>query len=123
MDESGKTVNVNLKSGEEVVISDATIQKLMVTGELVPTEYALEQNYPNPFNPSTTINFSLPKTTDVTLTIYNTLGEKITELVRSRLEAGKYSFEWNAQNIVSGIYIYELKTNNVLLTKKMVLLK
>ena len=56
MDETGKNVNVNLKSGEDVVISDATIQKLMVTRELIPADYALEQNYPNPSNPRTESN-------------------------------------------------------------------
>jgi len=123
MDETGKTVNVNLKSGEEVVISDATIQKLMVTGELIPAEYSLEQNYPNPFNPSTTIEFSITETTDATLTIYNTLGEKITELVNTRLEAGQYSFKWNAQNVATGMYIYELRTEKFISVKKMMLVK
>ena len=53
MDETGKIVNVNLKDGEDIIISDATINKLMVSGESTPSVYALEQNYPNPFNPST----------------------------------------------------------------------
>ena len=91
MDETGKTVNVNLKAGEDVVISDATIQKLMVTGELIPAVYALEQNYPNPFNPSTVIEFSLPENVgNVKLSIYNALGEKVAELVNTALVAGKY---------------------------------
>ena len=86
-------------------------------------EFALDQNYPNPFNPSTTIKFSLPEASDVTLTIYNTLGQKVTELVSAKLEAGRYSYEWNAQNVVTGMYIYELRTNNFVSVKKMVLLK
>ena len=86
-------------------------------------EFALDQNYPNPFNPNTTIKFSLPEASDVTLTIYNTLGQKITELVNAKLEAGRYSYEWNGQNVVTGMYIYELRTNNFVSVKKMVLLK
>jgi len=124
MDETGKTVNVNLKSGEEVVVSDATIQKLMVTGELVPAEYALEQNYPNPFNPSTVIEFSLPEdVSNVRLSIYNALGEKVAELVNGSLAAGKYQYQWNAQNVATGMYIYELRTSSFVSTKKMLLLK
>jgi hypothetical protein len=122
-DETGKTLNVNLKAGEDVVISDATIQKLMVTGELIPAEYALEQNYPNPFNPATTIKFSIPEATNVTLSIYNTLGEKVTELVNTKLEAGNYSYQWDAGNIATGMYIYELRTDKFVSVKKMVLLK
>jgi len=123
MDETGKTINVNLESGEDVVISDATIKKLIVTGELIPAVYVLEQNYPNPFNPSTMIQFSIPEATNVTLIIYNPLGEKITELVNTRLEAGRYSYQWEAGNVASGMYIYELRTNNFVSLKKMMLLK
>jgi hypothetical protein len=124
MDETGKTVNVNLKSGEDVVISDATIQKLMVTGELIPAVYALEQNYPNPFNPSTVIEFSLPEDVgNVKLSIYNALGEKVAELVNTALTAGKYQYQWNAKNVATGMYIYELRTDKFVSVKKMLLLK
>jgi len=124
MDETGKGVNVNLKSGEDVVISDGTIQKLMVSGELVPAQYALEQNYPNPFNPSTVIEFSLPEdVSNVKLSIYNALGEKVAELVNSSLTAGKYQYQWNAQNVATGMYIYELRTEKFVSVKKMIILK
>ena len=124
MDETGKALNQNLKKGEEVVISDATIQKLMVSGELIPTVYALEQNYPNPFNPSTVIEFSLPENVgNVKLTIYNVLGEKVAELVNTSLIAGKYSYQWNASNVATGMYIYELRTNKFVSVKKMILMK
>jgi hypothetical protein len=124
MDETGKGVNVNLKSGEEVVISDGTIQKLKVSGELLPTVYSLEQNYPNPFNPSTVIEFSLPEdVSNVKLSIYNALGEKVAELVNSSLTAGKYQYQWNAQNVATGMYIYELRTDKFVSVKKMLLLK
>ena len=124
MDETGTMVNVNLKSGEDVVISDATIQKLMVSGELIPSEYSLEQNYPNPFNPSTVIEFSLPEdVSNVKLSIYNALGEKIAELVNTALTAGKYQYQWNAQNVATGMYIYELKTEKFNAMKKMIFIK
>jgi hypothetical protein len=123
MDETGKRINENVKAGEELMISDAQITKLMVSGELLPTVYALEQNYPNPFNPSTMIEFSLPEATDVSLTIYNTLGQKITELVNGKLEAGHYNYQWNASNLATGMYIYELRTDNFVSVKKMLLMK
>jgi photosystem II stability/assembly factor-like uncharacterized protein len=86
-------------------------------------KYELEQNYPNPFNPSTTIKFSLPQNTNVILTIYNTVGQKVTELVNKNLNAGKYSINWNACGFASGIYIYELRIDKSLLVKKMLFLK
>ena len=117
-------MNANLKDGEDIVISDATIQKLMVSGELIPAEYALEQNYPNPFNPSTVIEFSLPENVgNVKLSIYNTLGEKVAELVKTALAAGRYSYQWNAKNIATGMYIYELRTDKFVAMRKMLLIK
>jgi hypothetical protein len=96
----------------------------MVSGELLPTVYALEQNYPNPFNPSTTIEFSLPEeVNNVRLSIYNVLGEKVAEVVNTSLIAGNYKFQWNGTNVASGMYIYELRTDKFVLVKKMVLLK
>ncbi|MBK9099322.1 MAG: choice-of-anchor D domain-containing protein [bacterium] len=124
MDESGKMLNTNLKSGEDVVISDATIQKLKVSGELLPTVYSLEQNYPNPFNPSTVIEFSLPEdVASVKLSIYNALGEKVAELVNTSLQAGRYQYQWNAGSVATGMYIYELRTDKFVSVKKMLLLK
>ena len=124
MDEEGKLVNVNLKNGEQVIIDNPSVIKLMVTGELIPDKYVLEQNYPNPFNPSTVIEFSLPENvSNARLSIYNILGEKITELVNSPLTAGRYQYKWIANNVASGMYIYELITEKFVSTKKMVFMK
>ena len=123
-DETGKQINIDLKSGEDVVISDGTIDKLLVSSELKPTKHTLEQNYPNPFNPSTVIEFSLPEdVSNVKLSIYNALGEKVAELVNTVLTAGKYQYQWNAENVATGIYIYELRTDNFVSVKKMLLMK
>ncbi len=122
-DETGKNINKNIKSGEQLTISNSKINKLMVTGELILDLYALKQNHPNPFNPSTVIKFSVPEVTNVTLTIYNTLGQKVTELVNTKLEAGNYSYQWNAGNVATGMYIYELRTDKFVSVKKMVFLK
>jgi len=96
----------------------------IVQVEIVPYQYELSQNYPNPFNPNTVIEFSLPEdVNNVILTIYNALGEKVAELVNTELVAGKYSFQWNAQNMATGMYIYEFRTENFVSAKKMVLMK
>ncbi len=124
MDVTGKEINVNIKSGEEITIDNENIKKLMISGELIPDKYALEQNYPNPFNPTTTIEFSLPENVkNVKVSIYNVLGEKVTELVNASLIAGKYQYQWNAINVASGVYIYELRTEKFSSIKKMILLK
>ena len=73
--------------------------------DLPPNSYALYQNYPNPFNPPTTIEFYLPKTSNVTLKIFNILGEEVATLVSEQLVAGRYTCEWDASSLSSGIYI------------------
>ena len=98
-------------------------KEIEVEVDFTPNEFVLYQNYPNPFNPSTTIKFSVPEATNVTLTIYNTLVQKVTELVDTKLEAGNYSYQWDARNLATGIYICELRTDKFVSIKKMILLK
>ena len=98
--------------------------EIEVTVDFTPKEFVLYQNYPNPFNPSTLIEFSLPENvSNVKLTIYSILGEKVAELVNTSLVAGKYSYTWNASNLESGMYIYELRTDKSVSVKKLLLLK
>lgn len=89
----------------------------------IPTNFTLDQNYPNPFNPSTQISFGLPFRSNVVLKIFNTLGEEVAELVNGSLEAGSHSFNFDASNLTSGIYIYSLQTDAGVISKKMTLIK
>ncbi len=92
-------------------------------------DYQLNQNYPNPFNPSTVISYALPKSSQVSLIIYNALGQEVARIINNENQAsGKYDYQWNAKDsfgrsLSSGIYFYQLRTNNMTLTKKMMLLK
>jgi len=88
----------------------------------MPTECQLEQNYPNPFNPSTTIRYGLPKSANVSLKIFNALGQEVVVLVNERKDAGSYSVHWNA-NVPSGIYFYRLQAGDFMETKKMILIR
>jgi len=109
-----------------VTISDTTVG---INPELfVPNKFALDQNYPNPFNPSTTIRYQLPINTQVALVIYNLMGQKVKTLVSDFQMAGYYSFTWNGRDntqrkVSSGVYIYRLITDKIIITKKMILLK
>jgi hypothetical protein len=89
----------------------------------IPSDYTLEQNYPNPFNPSTKITFGLPESSEVSLKIFNALGEEVAELVNESLEAGKYTYNFNATELTSGIYIYTLQSEKQTLSRKMILIK
>lgn len=91
--------------------------------QVIPTDFALEQNYPNPFNPETRIRFALPVKQNVTLTVYNILGQKVRTLLAQELEAGVYNVNFPAKELASGVYIYRLQTDKITLTKKMVLQK
>jgi len=89
----------------------------------IPLEFALEQNYPNPFNPATTINYSIAKAGLVSVKIYNTLGEEVMQLVNTQQQPGRYSVKFNASNLTSGIYFYQIKSGDFVSVKKMMLLK
>ncbi|MBK7631523.1 MAG: T9SS type A sorting domain-containing protein [Ignavibacteriales bacterium] len=92
--------------------------------EVVPPKvFALEQNYPNPFNPTTTIKYSVPTSGLVNLSIFNVLGEKVTDLINKEVEAGSYELNFNASNLSSGVYFYKLEAGSFTSIKKMMLIK
>ena len=89
----------------------------------LPKSFALEQNYPNPFNPSTTINYSIPKSGLVTIKIYDILGREVKTLVNEEKNAGNYNVEFNAGRLASGIYLYRMSAGSFEETKKLILIK
>lgn len=96
------------------------------TDGAIPEIFVLLPNYPNPFNPETTIKYQLPKTSEVSLLIYNLLGQLVTTLVDEKRPAGYYTVRWNGtdqhgQPVASGVYLYKFKTNEFVQTRKMIL--
>jgi hypothetical protein len=89
----------------------------------LPDGYTLGQNYPNPFNPSTEISYILPEQNFVTLKVFDVLGKEVATLVNEEKPAGKYEVDFDASTFSSGLYFYELRTENISITKKMVYLK
>jgi len=90
---------------------------------MLPTEYNLYQNYPNPFNPVTTIKYDIVKAQDVKVTVFDILGIEIATLVNEQQKPGSYQVKWDALNVSSGIYFYQLRTKEFIDTRKMILLK
>ena len=90
---------------------------------VLPQEYTLSQNYPNPFNPSTQIQYALPEATQVTLEVFNSLGQKVMELVNSHQSAGYHTTTFDASGLSSGVYLYKLTTPSFSQTNKMLLIK
>ncbi len=113
------------------VCNDGTVMKLqdnILVGvsnnqNNIPGNYTLEQNYPNPFNPATTIKYSLPKSSYVTLKIYDALGNEVMTAVNGYKTAGSYTTSIDASNLSSGVYFYRLEAGSFTDTKKMTLLK
>jgi hypothetical protein len=90
----------------------------------LPREVELGQNYPNPFNPSTTIAYGVPNTGKVTLEVFDILGRKVATLLNGENKtAGRYTLNFNASNLASGMYIYRLRAGNIVITKKLTLIK
>jgi len=90
---------------------------------LFPNKAFLLQNYPNPFNPSTSIEFSIPSSDEVQIVVYNMTGQKIGTLLNKRMPAGNYKLEYNAHNLSSGIYFYQIQAGEFQEVKKMILLR
>jgi len=121
----------NLKSGKYLyqlyqIDFDGT-KTLVASAEtevnVTPVDFGLSQNYPNPFNPSTNISFSLPKATNVKITVFNAIGKEIAVLVNGNYEAGTHNITWNANNLASGLYFYKMEAENFTATKKMMLIR
>jgi len=119
------------------VITDVEDENL--TELIQPTEFRLEQNYPNPFNPVTKIRFVIPNEVRnlkdfssqvsrndnalVTLKVYDVLGKEVATLVNEEKPAGSYEVDFNASNLSSGVYFYQLKSGSFAQTNKMILLR
>jgi hypothetical protein len=93
------------------------------SGTVTPYSYSLQQNYPNPFNPTTTINYSLAKRSNVVLKVFNMLGQEVATLVNSQQAGGSHSIDFDASKLASGLYIYKLEAGDFTMAKKMMLLK
>jgi hypothetical protein len=91
--------------------------------EELPVEYQLQQNYPNPFNPSTTIRFSLPQRSHVTLKVFDVLGKEVATLVDAEMEAGEHSIPFTAEGIHGGVYIVQMSADKVIQRVSIVLVK
>jgi hypothetical protein len=94
-----------------------------VQGEHTPAEFALKQNYPNPFNPATTISFEIPTQSHVTLSVFDMTGREITTLVNATRTAGRYAARFDANDLASGVYFYQLTTPSYSIVKRMVFIR
>ncbi len=100
-----------------------TVSTLPESGKSLPDRYALYQNYPNPFNSVTQIEYSVPKLCQVSLKVYDITGKEVATLFNGMQAAGYHKVAFNADHLTSGIYFYQLKTNEVTLVKKLVIIK
>jgi hypothetical protein len=115
---SGLWVNI-----DDLFIGNHSAIGIKQIGSEIPADYELLQNYPNPFNPSTRINFSIPKSSSVKITVYDPLGREIETILNQNMKAGYYSAAWNSGNLPSGVYFYKIRAGEFTKTKKMILVK
>ena len=120
---AGFNFSLTDKLDNQSIIAKRYVKQITYKDAVVVKEYALTQNYPNPFNPVTTINYQLPKSGSVTLKIFDILGNEIRTLVNEQKETGKYTAQFDASSLASGMYVYQLRVNDYTAVKKMLLLK
>ncbi len=121
-------IDTVIVTGDDRVLFVNRYDYLSTEDGVIPSEYALHENYPNPFNPITSLRFDLPEVSDVTVTIYNMLGQSIRTFSMNDTPAGFHSIKWDATNdygdpVGAGVYLYQLRAGEFVKTKKMVLLK
>ena len=117
----GEAGNTTIKSLQPEY--SGTTVALSGVGDNLPTSFALKQNYPNPFNPTTDIAFDLPVRSHVELSVYNVLGQHVSTLVDTEMDAGSHIITFEASSYSSGVYFYRISAENFSDTKKMVMLK
>jgi hypothetical protein len=108
------------------IVENQGIIGIEPNGNGIPDGFNLHQNYPNPFNPATKIKFSIPQNLgdkNISLTIFDVLGNEVSKLIEGKLTPGDHEIEWNAENMPSGVYFYKLENSSFSLTKKMIVLK
>jgi hypothetical protein len=110
------------------VLRDTNATAVNDRGNGLPKSFSVSQNYPNPFNPTTKIDFDVPSKSQVKLTIYNVLGQRVTTLIDKSMNAGKYQASWDGRSdsgtqVSSGIYFYKFEAGSFVQTKKMIMLK
>jgi len=118
---SGCTDPESENYNSDAIINDGSC--LHIDSQIIPYNFELIQNYPNPFNPITTINFSVPYYSLISVNIYDISGKLIETLTNNYYNFGLHQLYWDASNFPSGVYIYKLKTDNYLISKKMLLIK
>jgi hypothetical protein len=107
-----------------VLATDVTIQVNVNEANVLPDNFSLNGNYPNPFNPTTKISFDIPKSTNVSLAVYNLLGQKVKDLITNlNYEAGRYDVLFDASSFSTGVYLYKLSSLEFSAVKKMLLVK
>ncbi len=112
----------NVQNGGEE-LNKKGYNQINFDGTKLPISYDLSQNFPNPFNPATTINYQMPENGFVTLKIYDILGKEVATLVNEQKNQGRYSVTFDASRLASGVYIYQLRVNDYVSSKKRLLLK
>ena len=112
----------------EYLLSDSTATDSNNDPSDLPLAFSLSPNYPNPFNPSTEIRYSIPRASQVSIAVYNVLGQRVTGLVDLHQKAGNYRITWDGtdsrgKSVASGIYFYRMKADQFVQSHKMILLK
>jgi aminopeptidase N len=122
---SKRPTNVVFDPNNNIVLKEATtLQATGVrTGELAALQFELEQNYPNPFNPMTHFQFTIADARFVSLIVFDILGKEVTTLLKTTMNPGRYTVQWDAGNLPSGVYLYRLQAGQFAETKKLVLMK
>lgn len=121
---SGRTVTKPLPAPRgNIQFMVTNVTGITQLGNNTPERFALHQNYPNPFNPVTKIKFEIPKAGQVSLKIFDITGKEVLLVTNAQMNAGTYSYEWNASAFASGIYFYKLETKDFTSVKKMILVK